>query len=120
MAKQTMKQIVVDALEDLKGVNIESLDVRQLTDVMDTLVVVTGTSNRHVRSLAENVIMEAKNNGLHPLGVEGQETADWVLVDIGDLVLHVMLAETRRFYDLERLWSEGPLARSDATTDQDS
>ncbi len=120
MTKQTIKQIVINALDDLKGVDIEYLDVRQLTDVMDSLVIVTGTSNRHVRSLAENAVMEAKKNDIRPLGVEGQETADWVLVDFGDLVLHVMLAETRSFYDLERLWSEGPLARSDLPTDQDN
>jgi ribosome-associated protein len=109
MESAELKQLVIDALDDLKGVNIVELDVRDLTDVMDYLVIASGTSNRHVKSLAENVLTRARETGLRPLGVEGQDSADWVLVDFGDVVLHVMLPATRDFYDLERLWSPAPV-----------
>ena len=108
MESAELKQLVIDALEDLKGVNIVDLDVQQLTDVMDYLVIASGTSNRHVKALADNVLMQAKQQGHRPLGVEGQDDAEWVLVDYGDVVVHVMLPATRDFYDLERLWSAPP------------
>ena len=94
----------VEALDDLKAVNTVTLPVAELTDVMDYLVVASGTSNRHVKSLADNVCMEAKKQGMRPLGVEGEDAGEWVLVDFGDVVVHVMLPATRDFYDLERLW----------------
>jgi len=100
--------IVVGALEDVKGKDIVTLDVSELTDVTDTLVVASGTSSRQVKSLAENVVEHAKKAGIRPLGVEGMNGAEWVLVDYGDLVLHVMLPATREFYDLEKLWSIRP------------
>lgn len=109
MESAELKQLVVDALDDLKGVHIVDLDVRELTDVMDYLVIASGTSNRHVKSLADNVLTRARESGLRPLGVEGQDSADWVLVDFGDVVVHVMLPATRDFYDLERLWSPSPV-----------
>ncbi len=105
MESSELKQIVLDALDDLKANNVVALDVSGLTDVMDYLVVASGTSNRHVKALAENVSMEAKQAGGRPLGVEGQDGAEWILVDFGDVVVHVMLPATRDFYDLERLWS---------------
>ena len=105
MESEELKQLVSDALDDLKAVNVVEINVQDLTDVMDYLVVASGTSNRHVKSLAENVLMKAKQQGQRPLGVEGQEGAEWVLVDFGDVVVHVMLPATRDFYDLERLWS---------------
>jgi ribosome-associated protein len=105
MESAELKNLVIDALDDLKGVNIVDLDVTALTDVMDYLVIASGTSNRHVKSLAENVLMRAKEAGHRPLGVEGQGGAEWVLVDFGDVVVHVMLPAARDFYDLERLWS---------------
>ncbi len=104
MQAEALKELVVTALEDIKGVNIVTLDVRQLTDVMDYLVIASGTSNRHVKSLADHVAMEAKKEGVRPLGVEGENPGEWVLVDFGDVVVHVMLPATRDFYDLERLW----------------
>ncbi len=104
MDAEAQKKIVVDALEDLKAVNIVTLDVTGLTDVMDYLIIASGTSNRHVKSLADNVCMEAKRQDLRPLGVEGEDAGEWVLVDFGDVVVHVMLPATRDFYDLERLW----------------
>jgi ribosome-associated protein len=104
MEVNTLKTLVTDALDDLKAVNTVALDVTGLTDVTDCLVIASGTSNRHVKSLANNVVVEAKKAGMPPLGVEGDDVGEWVLVDFGDVVLHVMLPATRDFYDLERLW----------------
>ncbi|BFM17754.1 ribosome silencing factor [Maricurvus nonylphenolicus] len=111
---QELSQVVVDALEDVKGQEIVRIDVTELSDVMDTLVIVTGTSNRHVKSLADNVIEEAKKLDLRPIGVEGMESGEWVLVDYGDVVLHAMLPQTRSFYDLEKLWSMEPANRHES------
>lgn len=106
-----INELIVDALEDVKGKDIVSMDVRELTDVMDTLVIASGTSNRHVKSMANNVVEEAKKQGIRPLGIEGMDSAEWVLVDFGETVLHVMLPATRDFYDLEKLWSLEPSSR---------
>lgn len=103
-----LTDIVIDALEDIKGQNIAILDVTKLTDVMDTLVVASGTSSRQVKALADNVVEKAKKAGFQPIGVEGMESPEWVLVDLGDVVVHVMLPETRAFYELEKLWSVRP------------
>ena len=104
MEADTLKDLVVDALENLKAINTVTLDVTGLTDVMDYLVIASGSSNRHVKSLANNVSVEAKKQGMRPIGVEGEDGGEWVLVDFGDVVVHVMLPATRDFYDLERLW----------------
>ena len=93
------------ALEDLKAVDPVVMDVRSLSSVIDYLVIASGTSSRHVKSLADNVLMKAKEQGLRPLGVEGERVGEWVLVDFGDVVVHVMQPAIRSFYDLERLWS---------------
>ncbi|MHA7814850.1 MAG: ribosome silencing factor [Pseudohaliea sp.] len=105
MNAEELRDLALAALEDLKGVNVVSIDVRDRTDVTDFLVVASGTSNRHVKSLSDSVIEKAKKADARPLGVEGQEGAEWVLVDLGDVVVHVMLPATRDFYDLERLWA---------------
>lgn len=105
MQLEDLEKLVMNALEDLKGVNITTLDVGQQTDITDRMIIATGTSTRHVNALAENVIMEAKKAGSPALGSEGEPNADWVLVDLGDIVVHVMLAETRELYDLEKLWT---------------
>jgi len=102
---EALNSLAVAALEDMKAVNLVVLDVGHLTDVMEYLIVVSGTSNRHVKSLAENVVVESKKAQIPPLGVEGQEAGEWVLVDLGGVVVHVMLPATRAFYDIERLWS---------------
>jgi ribosome-associated protein len=99
--------LVVAALEDLKGVDIKVLDVRQLTPITDTMVICTGTSNRHVKSLAENVVEKAKQKGMQPIGVEGLAEGEWVLVDLNGVLVHVMQAQTRLFYQLEKLWDMG-------------
>lgn len=105
-------QVILDALEDLKGRDIVTLDVTELSDVMDTLFIVSGTSNRHVKSLVDNVVDEMKKIGERPIGVEGKESGEWVLVDYGDIVVHAMMPATREFYDLEKLWSLEPVGRS--------
>ncbi len=105
---ERLDAVVLAALEDVKGQDIARLDVRGLTDVTDTLVVASGSSTRQVKALAEHVIDACRAAGFPPLGVEGMETAEWVLVDLGDLVLHVMLPTTRSFYELEKLWSLRP------------
>jgi len=99
-----LKKQVLWALEDLKAVNVVELDVADMTDVTDFMVIASGNSNRHVKSLAENVRMEAKKSGVQPIGTEGEDAGEWILVDFGDVVVHVMLPATRDFYDLERLW----------------
>ena len=101
----TLTTIALDALEDLKAQNITRLDVTGLSDVMDQLVIASGTSNRHVKSLADHVVEKAKENGHNAIGIEGMDIADWVLVDFGDTVIHLMLPQTRVLYDLESLWS---------------
>lgn len=99
--------IVLKALDDMKGVDVRVIDVRDLTSITDRMVIVSGTSTRHVKALAENVALQAKQHGYKPLGIEGENAAEWVLVDLVDVVVHVMLPEIRDFYALEKLWSVG-------------
>lgn len=107
MNAEQLKALVVDALEDRKGLDIKVLDVRDKTSVTDILVIAGGTSSRQLKALADNVVEKAKEKGVQPLGVEGQQSSGWILVDLGDVVVHVMLPETRDFYNLEKLWGEG-------------
>jgi len=104
---ERLLEIVTAALEDLKGVDIRVIDVRGKTSITDRMVTVSGTSTRHVKALADNVVLQAKKHGFLPLGVEGEQAAEWVLIDLGDVVVHVMLPDTRTFYALEKLWSVG-------------
>lgn len=103
--------LAVRAIEDLKGQEIVRLDVRKLTDVTDYLVIATGTSSRHVKSIADNVLEELRKAGERPIGVEGTDAGEWILADFGGVVVHVMGAEPRRFYAIEKLWSEMPETR---------
>lgn len=105
MQAEELKNLVVEAIEDLKGENIVAIDVMGKTSVTDVMVIASGTSSRHVKSIANNVAEEAKKAGIRPLGVEGEVQAEWVLVDLGDVVVHVMQPHIREFYDLEKLWS---------------
>ena len=110
---EQLEPLVIDALEELKGVDILSLDVAEASGFTDHMVIVTGTSRRHVKSLADNLLRRCREVGVRPLGVEGEEVADWVLVDLGDAVVHIMSPEARDFYNLEKLWG---LGRHDAAS----
>ncbi len=102
-----LHEVVKTALDDLKAKDVREIDVRGKTSVTDIVIVASGTSTRHVKSIADEVVRSAKKAGLPPLGVEGQREAEWVLVDLGDIIVHVMLPRTREFYGLERLWTVG-------------
>lgn len=104
MQLDELKKLVITSIEDLKGENIVELDVKDKTSVTDMMIIVSGTSNRHVRSIANNIMLDAKQAGHKPFGIEGEEQAEWVLVDLGDIVVHVMQPHVREFYDLEKLW----------------
>ena len=100
--------IVLDALEEVNGKDIVTLNVTNLTDVMDTMIVASGNTSRQVKALANSVIEDAKKAGFQPIGVEGIDSGEWVLVDLGDIVIHVMQPTIREFYELEKLWSMRP------------
>ncbi len=106
-----LNKIIIDALEDVKGHDIVRMDVREQTDVMDTLIIASGNSNRQVIALAKNVAEEAKHKGHPAIGIEGLDGGEWVLVDFVDTVVHIMLPKAREFYDLEKLWSLEPESR---------
>ncbi|OEY66728.1 ribosome silencing factor [Marinobacter sp. X15-166B] len=108
MQAEQLKDLVVNSLEDVKAKDISIIDVRERTSVADFMVLASGTSNRHVRSLADTVIAEAKERGVPMGNVEGAAVSDWILVDLGDVIVHVMMPATREFYDLERFWRDGP------------
>ena len=101
-------KLAVEALQDLKGVDIKVLDVKPLTPIADFMIVCTGTSNRHVKSLASSVIEKSKHAGHQPSGVEGMEMGEWVLVNLGEVIVHVMQLQARAFYQLEKLWDLPP------------
>lgn len=103
----TLRQSVVDALDELKAKDVREIDVRGKTSIADLLVIASGTSARHVKSIADEVVKFAKKAGVMPLGVEGEREGEWVLVDLGDVIVHVMLPRIREFYGLERLWTVG-------------
>lgn len=98
---------VREAIEELKGKDVVEIDVRGKSSVADYMVVVSGTSTRHVKSIADEVVKFVKRLDMMPLGVEGEREAEWVLVDLGDVIVHVMLPRVREFYALERLWTVG-------------
>ncbi|PID44628.1 MAG: ribosome silencing factor [Proteobacteria bacterium] len=110
MQTEELKAVILDALNDLKGKDISVIDVRDKTSVTDYMIIASGTSKRHIASLAQNVITEAKEKGVPPTGSEGAGGSDWILVDLGDIVVHVMMPAAREFYDLERFWRDAPEA----------
>jgi ribosome-associated protein len=103
-----IKDLAYEALDDLKGNNINVLSVGKVSSVSDYMIIASGTSNRHVKALADNVQLTLKQAGHAAIGVEGTETAEWILVDFGGVIVHVMLPATRAFYDLESLWTLKP------------
>jgi ribosome-associated protein len=107
LSTDELQALAIHALEDLKAVNVQVLDVQELTSITDRMIIASGTSSRHVKSLADHVALKAKQAGNPPLGVEGEQNAEWILIDLGDVIIHVMQPETREFYALEKLWSVG-------------
>ncbi|HPE62008.1 MAG TPA: ribosome silencing factor [Thiolinea sp.] len=108
MELEQLQQLVLKALDDLKAQDVVLLDVRGKSSITDSMVIATGTSTRHVRALAESVALKARAAGQAPLGTEGERESEWVLVDLNDMVIHVMLPHVRAFYNLEKLWGESP------------
>ena len=108
MNSEALTDLVVDALDDIKAKDIVRLDVRDMTTVTDYMVVASGTSNRHVKALVDNVAEKAREAGHRPVGIEGEEGGEWVLLDLQDTLVHVMLPKVREFYNLEKLWSLSP------------
>ncbi|HNP35168.1 MAG TPA: ribosome silencing factor [Woeseiaceae bacterium] len=107
MNSEQLCALIVEALDDVKAKNIVTLDVRDMTTVTDYMIVASGTSGRHVTSLVENVADKARAAGRKPIGIEGEEGGEWVLLDLEDALVHVMLPKVREFYNLEKLWSFG-------------
>ncbi|MHB8454275.1 MAG: ribosome silencing factor [Acidiferrobacterales bacterium] len=110
MRANTAQKLIFDILTDAKGQEIHILDVRKVTDFTDFMVIVTGTSTRHVISMADRVREGMRDHGRVVLGTEGEDVGDWVLVDFGDVVVHVMRQQVRDFYNLEKLWGDGERA----------
>lgn len=115
MNSEALGELVVEALEDIKAVDIVKLDVRGMTTVTDWMIVASGTSSRHVKALIDNVSDAAKAAGHRPVGLEGEDGGEWVLLDLQDALVHVMLPKVREFYNLEKLWSIAPSGDAAAT-----
>lgn len=112
----TIQQLVLTintALDDMKAVDISELNIREFSSIADMMIVASGNSNRHVKAIADTIVEKAKEAGFRTIGIEGTDTAEWVLLDFGDVIAHIMLPKSRAFYDLEKLWSARP---SNATT----
>jgi ribosome-associated protein len=117
MQSDELLKLAIFALEDIKGQEIVSIDVRDKTSITDYMVIATGSSSRHVKSLIDNVLEKVKERGVRPLGSEGMDSGEWALLDLGDVVVHVMLASARQFYDLERLWQGAEQSRAQHAPD---
>ena len=118
MRSKDLVGMVEEALDELKAVDIQTLEVGKMTSITDFMVIAGGTSDRHVRAVADNVIAKAKEANVEILGVEGHEFGEWILVDLADVVVHVMQAKTRDFYKLENLWSmSAPINKSNDVPD---
>jgi ribosome-associated protein len=107
-----LKELVLTALEDFKAIDIQTIDVSEQNPLTELFVIASGSSSRHLKSMAENLIIRAKTAGCPPLGVEGQRQSDWVLVDLNDVIVHLMLPQARAFYNLEKLWDVSANQRS--------
>ncbi len=110
-----LRELVIAALEDFKAIDIQLIDVSRRNPLTELFVIASGSSSRHVKSMADNLIVKAKASGCQPLGVEGQRHAEWVLVDLNDVIVHLMLPQTRAFYNLEKLWEASSDRRSMAS-----
>lgn len=116
MEAEKLTALVINALEDIKAEDIQVLDVMNITDMTDVMVIATGKSTRQVKALANEVVVQAKAAGVQPLGVEGEDVGEWALVDLGDVIAHIMTPQTRLTYNLEKLWSV-PDANQQASAD---
>ncbi len=112
MLSADLVKLAIAALEDIKAQDITTIDVRDKTSITDYMVIASGTSSRHVKSLVDNVLEKVKEHGVRPLGSEGLDSGEWALLDLGDIVVHVMLPTARQFYDLERLWQGAEQSRA--------
>lgn len=112
---EQLRELVITALEDFKAIDVQTIDVSEQNPLTELFIIASGSSTRHVKSMAENLIMRAKAAGCRPLGVEGKNQADWVLVDLNDVIVHLMLPQARAFYNLEKLWQVSSEQRSSAT-----
>jgi ribosome-associated protein len=112
--KPPVLDVVEHALDEMKAVNVKVLEVSKLTDITDTMIIASGNSDRHVRSIADRVVEHAKKAGYRPMGVEGERDGEWVLVDLQDVIVHIMLPKVREFYRLESLWDVSAARREAA------
>ena len=110
---EQLRDLVINALEDFKAIDIHQIDVTGQSPLTDLFVIASGSSLRHIKSMAENLIVKAKEAGCQPLGVEGDRQSEWVLVDLNDIIVHLMLPQTRAFYNLEKLWEASNQQRSE-------
>lgn len=111
---EQLRDLVISALDDYKAIDVQQIDVSGQNPLTDLFVIASGNSTRHIKSMAENLVMKAKEAGCPPLGVEGERQAEWVLVDLNDVIVHLMLPKTRAFYNLEKLWEACRERRSSA------
>ena len=118
MSSEDLVKLAIAALEDIKAQDITTIDVREKTSITDYMVIASGTSSRHVKSLVDNVLEKVKEQGVRPLGSEGLDSGEWALLDLGDIVVHVMLPTARQFYDLERLWQGAEQSRAHHAPEQ--
>jgi len=104
--KEQLKTLVIDAIEDIKGTDIQVYDLEGKSDVTDVMIIASGNTTRQVKAISDNIIEKSKKQGAAPLGVEGETVAEWVLVDLGDVVAHIMTPSIRDFYNLDKLWGD--------------
>jgi len=115
LTSDQLTDLVISSLEDLKAIDIQQVDVSGQSPLTDRFVIASGNSTRHVKSMAEKLVMKAKAADCQPLGVEGEREGEWVLVDLNDVIVHLMLPRTRAFYNLEKLWEASTQQRGGAS-----
>ena len=106
MTPDELKKLVLDTLDDYKANDVTDIDVRKLTNIADYMIICSSTSKRHAQTISEHLITNAKKHGVQPLGVEGEEDGEWILVDLVDVIVHIMQPKIREFYSLEKLWTK--------------
>jgi len=112
---ETLQKLIVDTLEDIKAIDIVTLDVRELTSITDFMIICSGNSSRHVKAISNSVVRALKANKHRPQGIEGESTSEWILIDAGDAIIHVMLPKSREFYNLESLWNAEAFAQAESS-----